>query len=691
MRFYEHESKALFARHKLPLGGSGLARTAEEAKQIAAEIGGAVVLKSQVLSGGRMKAGAVKFADTPDEAAVLFDEILPIVVNGQTAESVLVEEKSPISQEYYVGVTWDGRRKLPVLIFSDMGGIDIEEVAETHPDHVSKTHFSTIFPVTARVAKEGIGATGVSGSDLNRLTPIVNELIQIFLQYDLTLAEINPLVRLEDGRFVILDGHVDMEAEARDIHKNLLAELGIKPEETRQARPPTEFEIKGAQVDASDHRGVAGNVVGFDGNLGLVIGAGGGSLTLFDAEGLRTHQAGALETGRREDRRDDERRLQHPRRHRGARGDQGLRRVGARPRRHHRHLPNPRCLGGRRLQDPEEARRRILRPQRLDVRGRRPRRRQAGKRLMSILINADTSFIVQGITGREAVSLTRENLDYGAKIVGGVTPGRAGRDVYGVPVYDCVRDITAKTRVDGAVVCVPPRFTRDAVFESLENGIKLIVIVTERIPRREVAQMVELAALRGARIIGPNCLGLISPGEAKMGGIGGPAANTRTAYSKGTVGVMSRSGGMTTEIANTLTAAGLGQSTAVSIGGDAIIGTSYAELMPLFEADLDTEAIAIYSEPGGRMEAELADWVRENDSRLPIVAFMAGRFMDDMPGMRFGHAGTIVEGKADTTADKIERMRAAGISVAERIEEIPALIKERLEGPAGPGNGQGAG
>jgi len=297
---------------------------------------------------------------------------------------------------------------------------------------------------------------------------------------------------------------------------------------------------------------------------------------------------------------------------------------------------------------------------------------------MSILINADATFIVQGITGREAVNLTRENLDYGAKIVGGVTPGRAGRDVYGVPVFDCVRDITAKSHVDGSVVCVPPKFTRDAVFEALENGIKLIVIVTERIPRREVAQMVELAALRGARIIGPNCLGLISPGEAKMGGIGGPAANTRTAYSKGPVGIMSRSGGMTTEIANTLTAAGLGQSTAVSIGGDAIIGTSYAELMPLFEADPETKAIAIYSEPGGRMEAELADWVRENNSRLPIVAFMAGRFMDEMPGMRFGHAGTIVEGKADTATDKIERMRAAGISVAERIEEIPALIRERL-------------
>ena len=171
---------------------------------------------------------------------------------------------------------------------------------------------------------------------------------------------------------------------------------------------------------------------------------------------------------------------------------------------------------------------------------------------------------------------------------------------------------------------------------------------------------------------------VIVPDVIKMGGIGGPAKDAAKAYTPGPIGVISRSGGMTTEMSSTLTAAGLGQSTAVSIGGDAIIGSTYAELMPLFEADQETKAIAIYSEPGGRMEAELADWVREHKSRLPIVAFMAGRFMDEMPGMRFGHAGTIVEGKADTTVDKIERMRAAGISVAERIEEIPALIQQRL-------------
>jgi succinyl-CoA synthetase beta subunit/citryl-CoA synthetase large subunit len=287
MRFYEYESKALFRKRKLPLPKGRLAHSADEAAAAAREIGGPVVLKSQVLSGGRMKAGAVKFADTPEECPALFEQIMPIRVNGQEARALLVEEKSPIAQEYFVSVTWDGRRKLPVLLFSDMGGIDIEEVAEKHPDHVSKTHFSTILPLTPRIAKEAIAATGVSGQALNRLTPIVFELMKIFLDYDLTLAEVNPLAGLEDGRFIVLDGHVDLEAEARGRHRVLLEELGVGEDETRQARPPTDFEIRGRKVNEVDHRGVAGNVVEFDGNLGLVIGAGGGSLTLFDA--VRKH------------------------------------------------------------------------------------------------------------------------------------------------------------------------------------------------------------------------------------------------------------------------------------------------------------------------------------------------------------------------------------------------------------------
>ncbi|MGI8596967.1 MAG: succinate--CoA ligase subunit alpha [Thermoleophilaceae bacterium] len=242
--------------------------------------------------------------------------------------------------------------------------------------------------------------------------------------------------------------------------------------------------------------------------------------------------------------------------------------------------------------------------------------------------------------------------------------------------------ITADQRVDGSVVAVPPAFCKDAVLEAIYAGVKLIVIVTERIPRADVVQMVEAADAQGARIIGPNCLGIIRPGVAKMGGIGGPARDAAKAYAPGSVGVLSRSGGMTTEISSTLSAAGLGVSTAVSIGGDAIIGSTYAELMPSFEADEQTEAIVIYSEPGGRMEAELAGWVKDHSSRLPIVAFIAGRFMDEMPGMSFGHAGTIVEGKADTATEKIARLEEAGIRVAQEIAEIPDLVRERLGGRA---------
>jgi len=287
MRFYEYEAKALFARHGTPLLKGGVAKTAAEAKKIAADIACPVVLKSQVLTGGRMKAGGVKFADNPADAEKAAEAILALEIKGQKPRGVLVEQRAPIKQEYFVAVTWDGRRKLPVLIFSDMGGIDIEEVAEKHPEHVARVHLSSLLPFSPYKAKEAIASTGVTGDDLNKLIPIVSTLVEIFLRYDLTLAEINPLGKTEDGKFLVLDGHVDLEADARDKHAKLVAELGIGKDETREARPPTDFEIKGAQVDASDHRGVAGNVKEFDGDLGLVIGAGGGSLTLFDA--IRKH------------------------------------------------------------------------------------------------------------------------------------------------------------------------------------------------------------------------------------------------------------------------------------------------------------------------------------------------------------------------------------------------------------------
>ncbi len=283
MRFYEYESRQILAREDIPLSKHGFARTAEEARQIAADIGGSVVIKSQVLTGGRMKAGGVKFADTPEEAEAHARDILQLEIGGHMPRGVLVDSRAEIKQEYYAGVVWDGVRKLPTFVFSDLGGIDIEEVAESHPDHIGRGHFSTVLPSMDFRAKDAVAAVGITGSELNRLTPILAKLAKLFVKYDMTLAEINPLAQLADGTFVAVDAHMDMENEGRVRQQELLKELGVGDEETREAREATEFEIRGEQIDSADHRGVAGNVTEFDGNLGLVIGAGGGSLTLFDA------------------------------------------------------------------------------------------------------------------------------------------------------------------------------------------------------------------------------------------------------------------------------------------------------------------------------------------------------------------------------------------------------------------------
>ncbi|MGZ8666845.1 MAG: ATP-grasp domain-containing protein [Solirubrobacterales bacterium] len=285
MRFFEYESRRIVELAGIPVTQYGFCRTAEEARSAAAEIGGPVVIKSQVLSGGRMKAGGVKFADTPEEAEAHAATILELEIGGHMPRGVLVDPKAEVKQEYYAGVVWDGTRKRPLMLFSDMGGIDIEEVAEQHPDHVGRGHLSNLLPVSDFEAKQAIAVTGVTGSQLNRATPVLARLARLFRDRDMTLAEINPLAELSDGSFVALDAHMEMENEAKPRQKGLLEkELGIASDDTREPYEPSEFERHVAAIDAADHRGVIqGKDHGFEGNLGLVIGAGGGSLTLTDA------------------------------------------------------------------------------------------------------------------------------------------------------------------------------------------------------------------------------------------------------------------------------------------------------------------------------------------------------------------------------------------------------------------------
>ena len=285
MRFYEYESRRIVERAGIPVTDYGFAKTASEARQAAERIGGPTVIKSQVLTGGRMKAGGVKFADTPSEAEAHAAEILELEIGGHMPVGVLVDPEAEVEQEYYAAVLWDGRAKRPMMLFSDMGGIDIEQVAEEHPDHVGRGHHSNLHPIADFRAKEVVAsAGGLTGRELTRATPILARLAQLQRDYDMTLTEINPLARLADGSFVALDAHMEMEDEAVGRHKKMLGEIGVELEEPRELYEPSEFERNVKAIDEADHRGVIqGKDHGFDGDLGLVIGAGGGSLTLTDA------------------------------------------------------------------------------------------------------------------------------------------------------------------------------------------------------------------------------------------------------------------------------------------------------------------------------------------------------------------------------------------------------------------------
>lgn len=299
---------------------------------------------------------------------------------------------------------------------------------------------------------------------------------------------------------------------------------------------------------------------------------------------------------------------------------------------------------------------------------------------MAILADENTRVIVQGITGREAVIFTKDMLDYGTKVVAGVTPGKQGRTVHGVGVYDTVRRALKDHPAEASVISVPPALVKGAALEALDNGIGLVVIVSERVPRKDTIEILEVAHENKARVIGPNTLGLISPHRFKLGMAGGPVKDVKKAYMPGPVGIASRSGGMTTEIANLLTTNGIGQSTCIGVGGDPVVGSNFLDLIPLFDDDPETKLVVLFCEPGGIIEEKLAEFVMAQKSLIPLVAFVAGRFVDKMPGIRFGHAATIVEGDRGTTKGKIAIFKKAGIRVAESFSDIVMIAKEYLSG-----------
>jgi succinyl-CoA synthetase alpha subunit len=289
---------------------------------------------------------------------------------------------------------------------------------------------------------------------------------------------------------------------------------------------------------------------------------------------------------------------------------------------------------------------------------------------MSIFINKKTKLLVQGITGRDGSFHAEQMKKYGTNVVGGVTPGKGGTSVDGIPVFNTVAEAVKETGANTSVIYVPPAFAVDAIYEAADAGIKLIVCITEGVPANDMMKAVPFVKEKGARLIGPNCPGLISPDQSKVGILPG------TIVKKGGVGVVSRSGTLTYEAIWALTLAGMGQSTCVGIGGDQVIGTNFIDCLEAFEADPATKSVVMIGEIGGSDEEEAAKYIKKNLTK-PVVAFIAGRMAP--PGKRMGHAGAIISGGSGTAAEKVEALEKAGVPVAGSPTELPELLKDLIK------------
>ncbi len=289
---------------------------------------------------------------------------------------------------------------------------------------------------------------------------------------------------------------------------------------------------------------------------------------------------------------------------------------------------------------------------------------------MSVLVNKDSRIIVQGFTGSEGTFHAGQMIEYGSKVVGGVTPGKGGTKHLGLPVFNTVKDAVEEVKADVSVIFVPPAFAADAIMEAADAGIKTIICITEGIPTKDMVTVKYYLSDKDSRLVGPNCPGVITPGEAKVGIMPG------FIHMKGNIGVVSRSGTLTYEAVDQLTKLGLGQSTCIGIGGDPIIGTTTKEAVEMLMNDPGTDGIIMIGEIGGSMEAEAAYYIKENGTK-PVVGFIAGQTAPK--GRRMGHAGAIVGGKADTAAAKMQIMRECGIHVVDSPADIGATMKKALE------------
>ena len=589
-------------------------------------------------------------------------------IRGFTVHEVWVEQASDIDEEYYAAVVFDRSAKQPMAMLSRMGGMDVEAVAEQDPEAMRMLHVDPLIGFQDFHGRRLAYEAGIAADVIRPVGAMLGKLYDVFVAEDATLVEVNPLLITKARDVVALDAKVTIDDNALYRHPDV-AELSDLSAEDPQERMAKERGLTYVKLDGNV--GILGNGAGLVMSTLDVVARRGRAPGQLPGRRRRVQGGGDHERGggdplRREGQRRAVQHLRrdHPLRRGRARADRGVRAdqaVGA----------VRRAAGRDQRRGGAGAAGRSRAAQRAhggDDAGRRPEGRGAGG-LMAILVDSSTRLVVSGITGREGTFHSLRNRDYGTQVVAGVTPGKGGQDVEGIPVFDTFHAAVEETGANTAMIFVPPRFAADSILEAENAGVALIIAITEGIPAHDELRVYNHLRRGSSRLIGPNCPGILSPGKANVGII--PAQF----FKEGNVGLVSRSGTLTYQIGNELAQGGFGNSSIVGIGGDPVPGSSFIDILELFEADPETELIVMCGEIGGSAEEEAAEYIASSVSK-PVVAYIAG--FTAPPGKTMGHAGAIVSGSQGTAAAKAEALESKGVRVGRNPTQVAEIAVEIL-------------